>query len=119
MTAATPANLGQRLRELREAVHQSIDVRGEGEHDVLNDHELAFWEFVLDEADNIADALAAKDAIIEKARVALGPFAAAVDNLEADTRDTSEIWESPAAMSITAGDLRRAADALKAMDNKP
>lgn len=42
-------------------------------------------------------------------RAALAPFADAVENLADGHRDTSEIWESPAAMSITAGDLRRAA----------
>lgn len=44
---------------------------------------------------------------------ALKPFAEAADNLMDGHRDTSEIWESPAAMSITAGDLRRAEAVLE------
>ena len=45
---------------------------------------------------------------LEKARSALEPFAEAVENLDDAHRDSSSIWESSAAMSITAGDLRRA-----------
>lgn len=43
---------------------------------------------------------------------AIKPFAEAVDNLNDDHPDGSHIWESPAAMSLTAGDLRRALAAL-------
>jgi hypothetical protein len=39
---------------------------------------------------------------------ALAVFAEAADNLDDDHEDASSIWESSAAMSITAGDLRRA-----------
>lgn len=37
----------------------------------------------------------------------LNPFVEAADDLDDRTRDDSNIWELPAAMSITAGDLRR------------
>lgn len=46
---------------------------------------------------------------VEEMRELLRPFADAADDLDDKHRDGSEIWEAPAAMSITAGDLRRAA----------
>jgi hypothetical protein len=45
---------------------------------------------------------------------ALKPFAEAADNLDDAHNDRFDIWESGAAMSITAGDLRRAAKAYAA-----
>jgi hypothetical protein len=46
------------------------------------------------------------------AQKALEPLAAAIETLAPDHRDASDIWESPAAMTITAGDLRATAPAL-------
>jgi hypothetical protein len=45
---------------------------------------------------------------IERLREALKPFAEAAESLGDKHRDESDIWESPAAMEIKAGDLRRA-----------
>jgi hypothetical protein len=51
---------------------------------------------------------------LEAARDALEPFAdAAMNALADDERDASSIWESPAAMEITAGHLRRAKSAFE------
>jgi hypothetical protein len=44
----------------------------------------------------------------DEAREALKPFADAADSLGEDHDDGADIWESPAAMCVTAGDLRRA-----------
>ena len=75
----------------------------------------------LNDADNEAsrtDASLIVAAVNERdaLRQALAPFALAAADLEDETRDSSEIWELPAAMSITAGDLRRAASALARID---
>lgn len=43
----------------------------------------------------------------------LKPFAEACENLDESHRDGSPIWETSAAMSINAGDLRRAASTFK------
>ncbi len=48
-------------------------------------------------------------------RAALAPFAAAADDLDDAHSDNNGIWEAPAAMSITAGDLRHAASLLDAL----
>jgi len=53
--------------------------------------------------------------LVERLRNALVPFGEAVESLHDEARDTDSIWESPAAMSLTVGDLRRAADALAAV----
>lgn len=50
--------------------------------------------------------------VIEVARV----IAAAADDLADETRDRDEIWEMPAAMAITAGDLRRMRELIAAYD---
>lgn len=44
---------------------------------------------------------------------ALRPFVDASENLEDDHDNNSSIWESPAAMTILAGDLRFACKALR------
>jgi len=59
-----------------------------------------------------ADALAAAQAENEKLRAALKPFAEAAADLDDNHADLSPIWESAAAMSIAAKDLRRACEAL-------
>lgn len=46
-------------------------------------------------------------------RAALKPFMEAASDLAEDHRDGSPIWESPAAMSIDAADLRQAARAYQ------
>ena len=66
MTAATPANLEQRLREL---ANSSIAAHFCGEGSILRD-DLDLSE-ISESLTQAADALAAKDAIIEKARLAL------------------------------------------------
>lgn len=48
---------------------------------------------------------------------ALRPFANAADDLDDETKDESEIWEMPAAMSITAGALRKARDVVSEYDH--
>lgn len=55
----------------------------------------------------------AKDAEIARLRKALKPFADAVESLDDNHTDGGHLWESPAAMNITAGDLRRARAALE------
>ena len=45
-------------------------------------------------------------------RDALEPFAAASNDIDDTMRDSSDIWEHPAAICITAGDMRRARAAL-------
>jgi len=70
----------------------------------------------VDEADLFREAdaaLAAKDTELSKLREALTPFADAAENLEDDHKDSSPIWEAPAAMSIDAKHLRAARAALK------
>lgn len=42
-------------------------------------------------------------------REALEPFALAAADIDDDVLDSSEMWEHPASMSVTAGDFRRAA----------
>jgi hypothetical protein len=50
--------------------------------------------------------------------LALKPFALAIDGISDGARDTDHLWESAAAMSLTAGDLRRAASSLARMTSK-
>ncbi|MBO0141465.1 hypothetical protein JZX87_09850 [Agrobacterium sp. Ap1] len=64
-------------------------------------------------ADKAEAALAAKDAEIAALKAALEPFADAAENLDDDHKDSSPIWEAPAAMSIDAKHLRAARAALK------
>jgi hypothetical protein len=49
---------------------------------------------------------------IERMRDALKPFATAAEDLADGAADNDHIWESPAAMSVTAGHLRAAKRAL-------
>lgn len=56
---------------------------------------------------------------LEAVAKAARPFAIAADDLNDETQDRSEIWEMPAAMSITAGDLRRVKAWLAALDGTP
>jgi hypothetical protein len=44
---------------------------------------------------------------------ALKPFAQAADDLDESDRDEAHLWEHPAAMNITVGNLRRAAALVK------
>lgn len=48
----------------------------------------------------------------ERLRKALKPFAGAADELPDEHHDSTDIWEAPVGMLITAGDLRRARAAL-------
>jgi hypothetical protein len=50
---------------------------------------------------------------------ALKPFALAAEDLDERTHDWSEVWEMPAAMGITAGDLRNAARVYASADTHP
>jgi DNA repair exonuclease SbcCD ATPase subunit len=50
--------------------------------------------------------------LLDEAIAALGPMAEAATNLDDAFRDTSDIWEHSSAMSLTGGDLRRAATTL-------
>ena len=54
---------------------------------------------------------------LAEARKALEPFADAADDLEDDHKDTSSIWECPAAVNIDAGHLRAARRALTGGEN--
>lgn len=49
----------------------------------------------------------------------LRPFAEAADDLDEADKDGSHIWESAAAMNITAGNLRAARDALLTRTSTP
>jgi len=49
---------------------------------------------------------------LDRAKEALLPFSEAAKHLDDDFRDVSEIWEHSSAMSITGGDIRRAAAVL-------
>lgn len=81
--------------------------------------EAALGQFVLQYGDNIelqeAEQIGFKRscACIEDLAGALKPFEDVVDDLDADHQDDGELWESSAAMGITAGDLRRARAALE------
>lgn len=58
------------------------------------------------------DARAALSAIqpaIDEMREVLASFAVAADDLDENHHEKADIWEAPAALNITAGDLRRAA----------
>jgi len=52
---------------------------------------------------------------MSETREALEAFARAAENLDDATPDRADIWEHPAAMCITAGDLRKAARAFSAL----
>lgn len=56
--------------------------------------------------------IAKLQAVGDKLAGALEPFSMVVDDLDERDRNTDHIWEHPAAMGITKGDLRRAAQAL-------
>lgn len=60
------------------------------------------------DAEWMAAQLDKRDVAIANLRMMLDPFAKAADDLADETKNRSEIWELPAAMNITAGDLRRA-----------
>lgn len=64
----------------------------------------ALWLFI----DHEQIALIALARRAQRMEVALRPFAEAADDLDDDAKDRHEIWENPAAMSITCGDIRRA-----------
>jgi hypothetical protein len=49
----------------------------------------------------------------DKLREALKPFAEAAESIDDTVPDRAEMWEAPAAMETTAGDFRRARQALK------
>lgn len=61
----------------------------------------------------------ARIAALEKVVEAARPLANAAADLLASTSDRSEIWELPAAMSITAGDLRRLESEIVSLDTAP
>lgn len=62
--------LALQLEQLLEAVHQSIDVRGEGLPEGLNDHEGALYDFILDNGEWITAALhTARNEALEEAAV--------------------------------------------------
>lgn len=50
---------------------------------------------------------------IDKLYKILEPFAAAANDLDDQTENRSEIWELPAAMGITAGDLRKVRELME------
>ena len=50
---------------------------------------------------------------IERLRAALGPFADVEPDLHDKAEDRDHLWESPAAMGLTAGHIRAAREALK------
>ncbi len=60
------------------------------------------------EARDQADEIARLREEVAAAIQLLGPFAEAADDLDDKHGDDSDIWEAPAAMSITAGHLRDA-----------
>lgn len=82
-----PANDGKTLREIRRKLRQLAASRTDPPKTALDEE-------------------------VERLREALKPFADAADDLLVAHRDNGEIWETSAAMSITAGDLRRARAAL-------
>lgn len=59
------------------------------------------------------DVVCAQAAEIVRLRAALKPFADAVEDLDDNHTDDGDLWESPAAMNITAGDLRCARAVLE------
>lgn len=62
------------------------------------------------------DELIASRTRLSTMQAALEPFAAAVDDLDEHDSDGEHLWESPAAMSLSTGDLRRARAALSQKD---
>ncbi len=76
------------------------------------------------DADTLARAIipliytAGRRAGLEEMRELLKPFAEAADDLDDKHRDASPIWEAPAAMSIDAGDLRRAQAAIRSISEQ-
>lgn len=61
---------------------------------------------------SLLDALEAADARAAAVEALLRPFAEAAEDLDDDHLDRHDIWESAAAMGITAGDLRAVLRAL-------
>lgn len=59
----------------------------------------------------VAALLKAKDKRIAELQAALAPFAEASKDFDAECLDQWDIWEHPAALNITVGDLRRALSA--------
>jgi hypothetical protein len=55
----------------------------------------------------------ADEAERDKLKAALKPFADAAESIDDTVPDRAEMWEAPAAMETTAGDFRRARQALK------
>lgn len=53
--------------------------------------------------------LSAIQPAIDEMREVLASFAVAADDLDENHHEKADIWEAPAALNITAGDLRRAA----------
>ncbi len=70
------------------------------------------WETVQSEQAWKARATAA-EAQVAAMREGLLPFAEAADDIDDVSRDADHMWEHPAAMSVTAGDFRRARDLVK------
>nr|WMC99291.1 hypothetical protein RAR13_11600 [Aminobacter aminovorans] len=59
----------------------------------------------------VAALLKAKEKRIAELETALAPFAEASKDFDAECLDQWDIWEHPAALNITVGDLRRALSA--------
>lgn len=57
--------------------------------------------------------------LLERVAEAARKIASAADNLFDETDDRDEIWESPAAMAITAGDLRELKTRIAVFDAAP
>lgn len=55
---------------------------------------------------------------IERLEKALRPFAEAAANMDGDEHDGMSIWESPEALSLTFGNLRRARQALSPTEDE-
>ncbi len=88
----------------------------EEEHFSRSNEEGADAQYIEVASCALSTALAMKARIVELEE-SLKPFAESCrDNIDCDDdkwRDGDNLWESPAAMSLTAGDLRRARASLK------
>lgn len=75
-------------------------------------HPLSSYD--LDRAEEIVTGEVNLRAENDRLRKLLQPFAEAAESLDEKHPDRDDIWESGAAMGISAGDLRAAANALRA-----
>lgn len=105
-------------QESDQPIHPNVlqAMRAQAYPEILDDNGMPWYINSLRERGTEVTKIAAeRDALLAEMdllRVALQPFADATADLDDGTPDHAEIWEMPCAMSIQAGDLRKAWSAL-------